>query len=130
MRRACSSRQQWRRGCGSEQRACVWQQAAAARGMIAMDGRQPACMQQRAADAVCVRQRAAVAGCVRQGAAAVACVRQQAGAAGSTIAMVDSDGCGQPAAQLQWVAAVVAQRMAGRWQDCNGQRQGQWATVG
>ncbi len=38
-RRACSSMQQRRRGCGSEQRVCVWQQVAAAGGMIAMDGK-------------------------------------------------------------------------------------------
>jgi hypothetical protein len=72
MRRACSSRQQWRRGCGSGQRACVRQQAAAAGGMIAMDGRQPACMRQWIADAACVRQRAAAAACMHQHAAATA----------------------------------------------------------
>ncbi len=78
---------------------CVQQQqAAAAGGMIAMDGRQPACMRQWAADAVCVRQCAAAA----------ACVRQQAGAASSTIAMGYSDGSGQPAAQLRWAAAAAA----------------------
>ena len=38
--------QQQRRGCGSKQRALVKPQAAADGGMIAMDGRQPACMQQ------------------------------------------------------------------------------------
>jgi hypothetical protein len=111
MWRACSSRQQRRRGCGSKQRVCVRQQAAAARGRIAMDSRQPACMRQWAADAVCVGQRAAAA----------ACVRQRAGAAGSMTAMGDSDGIGQPVAQLQLAAAAAAQRTAGRWQDCNGQ---------
>ncbi len=100
--------QQQRRGCGSEQRACVRQQAAAAGGMIAMDGRQPACLRQRAADAACMRQWAADAACVRQHAAAAACVRQRAGAASSMIAMGDSDGSGQPAAHLQWAAAVAA----------------------
>jgi hypothetical protein len=130
MRHACSSRQQWRRGCSSEQRACVRQQAAAAGGTIAMDGRQPACVRQRAADAVCMQQRAAAAASMRQRAAAAACVRQQVGAAGSTIAIGDSDGCGQPPAQLQWAAAVAAQRTAGRQQDCNGQQRRQWATVG
>jgi hypothetical protein len=121
MRCACSSRQQWRRGCGSEQCACVRQQAAAARGTIAMDGRQPACVRQQAADSACVQQRAAAAACMQQHAAAAACVRQRAGVAGSMIAMGDSDGCGQPAAQLQWAAVAVAQRMAGWRQDCDGQ---------
>ncbi len=78
--------QQWR-GCSSKQRACVRQQAAAAGGMIAMDGSQPACMRQWAADVVCMQQHAAAA----------ACVPQRAGAAGSTIAMGYSDGSGQPA---------------------------------
>ncbi len=81
--------QQWR-GCGSEQRACVRQQVAAAGGMIAMDDMQPACVRQWAADAACMQQGAAVA----------ACVRQRAGAAGSMIAMGYSDGSSQPAAQL------------------------------
>ncbi len=82
----------------------MWQQALVAGGMIAMDGRQPACMRQWSTDVACVRQHAAVA----------ACVRQRAGAAGSTIAMGYSDGSDQPAAQLQWAAAVAAaQRMAG-----------------
>ncbi len=113
-RRACSSMQQRRRGCSSKQHACVQQQAAVARGMIVMDGMQPACMQQWAADAVCMQQRAAAA----------ACVRQRVGAAGSTIAMGYSDGSGQLAAQLQWAAMVVAvavQRMAGRWKNCDEQ---------
>ncbi len=92
-------------GCGSEQRACVRQQAAAAGGMIPMDGRQPACVRQWVADAACVRQWAEAVACVGQGAAVVACVRQQAEVAGSTIAMEDSDGSGQ---------------------HCNGQRQPQW----
>ncbi len=96
--------QQWRHGCGSEQRVCVRQQVAVAGGMIAMDGRQPECMRQRAADAACVRQWAADAACVRQHAAAALCVRQRAGAAGSTIAMGDSDGSGQPAAKIAMVS--------------------------
>ncbi len=80
------------------------QQAAAAGGMITMEGRQPAYVWQWAADVVCMRQCAAVA----------ACVRQQAVAAGSTFAMGYSDGNGQPVAQLQWAAAAgAAQRMAG-----------------
>ncbi len=57
--RACSSMQQWRRECGSKQRALVEPQAAADGDTIAMDGRQPACVQQQAADVVCVQQRAA-----------------------------------------------------------------------
>jgi hypothetical protein len=97
----------------------VRQQAAAAEGTIAMDGRQPACVRQQAADAACMRQRAAAAACVQQHALVVVCVQQRAGAAGSTIAMGDSDGSGQPAAQLQWAAAVAVQRMAGQRQDCN-----------
>ncbi len=93
--------QQRRRGCGSEQRACVRQQAAVAGGTIAMGGRQLACVRQRAADAACVRQHAAAAACMRQRAVVAACVQQQVGAAGSTFAMGDSDGSGQLAAQLQ-----------------------------
>jgi hypothetical protein len=77
-----------------------------------------------------MQQRAAAAACVRQHAAAAACVWQRVGVAGSTIAMEDSDGCGQPAAQLQWAAAAAAQRMAGRRKDYYGHRQQQWATVG
>ncbi len=50
--------QRWR-GCGSEQCALVEPQAAADGGMIAIDGRQPACVQQRATDVACVQQRAA-----------------------------------------------------------------------
>ncbi len=103
---ACSSMQQRRRGCGSKQRACVRQQAAADGGMIAMDGRQPACVRQWAADAACMQQHAAAA----------ACVQQRVGAAGSTIEMGYSDGSGQLMAQLRWAAAVaMAQRTAGRW---------------
>ncbi len=110
--RACSSMQQRQRGCGSKQRACVQQQAASAGGMITMDGRQPACVRQWAADAACVQQRAVVA----------VCVRQRAGAAGSMIAIGYSDGSGQLAAQLQWTAvAAVAQRTAGQWKNCNEQ---------
>jgi hypothetical protein len=101
MQCACSSRQQRQHWCGSKQPACVRQQAAAAGGTIAMDGRQPACVRQWAADVAFVRQRAAAAVYVQQRAATTACVRQQAGAAGSTIAIGDSDGCGQLAAQLQ-----------------------------
>jgi hypothetical protein len=92
----------------------VWQQAAAAGGTIAMDGRQPACVQQWVADAACMQQHAESAACVRQHAATAACVRQQAGAVGSTIAMGDSDGSGQPAARLQWAAGAAAQKTAGR----------------
>jgi hypothetical protein len=36
-------------------------------------------------------------------------VRQRAGAAGSMIAMGDSDGCGRPAAQLRWATVEAAQ---------------------
>ncbi len=118
---ACSSMQQRWHGCNSKQRACVRQQVAAAGGMIAIDGMQPACMRQWAADAVCMQQRAAAA----------ACVQQRAGAAGSTIAMGYSDGSGQPAAQLRWAAAAAAvQRMAGRQKKCNEQQLQQLATVG
>ncbi len=113
--------QQWRHGCGSEQHACVQQQAAAAGGMIAMDGMQPACMRQWAVDAACMQQHAAAA----------ACVRQRAGAAGSTIAMVYSDGSGKPAAQLRWGAAAAAvQGTAGWRKNRDEQRLRQWATVG
>ncbi len=56
--------QQWQLGCGSKQCACVRQQAAAAGGMIAMDGMQPACVWQWAADAACMQQCAAAAACV------------------------------------------------------------------
>ncbi len=83
--------QQRRRGCGSKQRACGRQQAAAAGGMIAMDGMQPACVRQQAVDVACMQQRAAAA----------VCVQQRVGSAGSMIAMGYSDGSGQPAAQLQ-----------------------------
>ncbi len=130
MRRACSSRQQRGYGCGSKQRACVWQQAVVAGGTIAMDGRQPACVRQRAADALCVRQRAAGAACMRQRAGVAACVQQRAGAAGSTIAIGDSDGCSQPVARLRWAVAAAAQRTAGQRQDQNGQRKRRWATMG
>jgi hypothetical protein len=122
-KRVCSSRQQWRHGCGSKQRVCVRQQAVAARGTIAMDGRQPACVRKQAADVACVRQCAMAAAWVQQRAAVAACVRQRAGAAGSTIAMGDSDGSGQPVAQLRWVAAAAAQRTAGWRQDCRGKWQ-------
>ncbi len=87
--------QQRRRGCSSKQHACVRQQAAAAGGMIVMDGRQPACVRQWAVDAAWVQQRAAAA----------ACVRQWAGAAGSTTAM----------------GTVMA--AASRRHNCDGQRQ-------
>ncbi len=104
-----------------QQAACERQQAAEAGGMIAMDGMQPECMRQWAADAACMQQHVVAA----------ACVRQRAGAAGSTIAMGCSDGSGQPAAQLRWaVAAAVAQRTAGRRKNCDEQRLRQWATVG
>ena len=55
--------QQQRRGCGSEQHALVRPQAAADRGMIAMEGRQPACVRQQAADVACMQQ-GAVERCV------------------------------------------------------------------
>jgi hypothetical protein len=45
--------------CGIKQCALVESKAAADGGTIAMDGRQPACLWQRAADVVCVQQRAA-----------------------------------------------------------------------
>ncbi len=61
---------------------------------------------QAAADAACVRQHAAAAACMRQHAAAATCVRQRAGEAGSTIAMGNSDGSGQSAAQLRWVTIL------------------------
>ncbi len=48
-----------RRRCGSEQHVLVEPQAAADEGMIAMDGRQPACVWQRAADVACEQQHAA-----------------------------------------------------------------------
>ncbi len=51
--------QQWRRGCGSKQRALVEPQAAADGGTIAMDGSQRACVRQQAADVACVQQGAA-----------------------------------------------------------------------
>ncbi len=113
--------------------ACVQQYAAAAvwvlqraacvcaaaggggQGNDCKNGRQTACVWQWAADLACVRQRAA----------ASVCVRQQARAAGITIAMGDSNGSGQPAAQLKWVvmvAAAAAKRTAGRWKNCNEQR--------
>jgi hypothetical protein len=50
--------QRWR-GCDSEQCALAGPQAVADGGRIAMDGRQPACMWQRAADVACMQQRAA-----------------------------------------------------------------------
>ncbi len=43
----------------SKQHALVEPQAAADGGTIAMDGRQPACMWQRAADVACMQQHAA-----------------------------------------------------------------------
>ncbi len=96
----CSSTQQQQRGCGSKQHACVRQQAVSAGGTIAMDGRQPACVRQWAADVACMQQRAAGAACVQQRAAAAVCVWQQAGAVGSMIAMGHSDGSGKPEAQM------------------------------
>ncbi len=51
--------QQRQHGCGSKQHALVEPQAAADGGTIAMDGRQPGCVRQQAADVVCVQQRAA-----------------------------------------------------------------------
>jgi hypothetical protein len=66
------------------QGACMQQYAAAVAWVrpIAIDGRQPACVWQQAADGACVQQCAA----------AMACVWQRGGAASSTIAMEDSDG--------------------------------------
>jgi hypothetical protein len=98
-----------------QQAACVCA-AAGGGGQVndCKDGRQPACVRQWAANEACVRQHAA----------ASACVRQRAGAAGSTIAMGDSNSSGQPAAQLQWAVAVVAavaKRTAGRRKNCNEQ---------
>jgi hypothetical protein len=57
--RACSSMQQRWRGCGSKQHALVELQAAADGGMIAIDGKQPACMQQWAVHVACMQQHAA-----------------------------------------------------------------------
>ncbi len=56
---ACSSMQQQRCGCGSEQHALVEPQAVADGGTIAMDGRLSACVRQWAADVACAQQRAA-----------------------------------------------------------------------
>jgi hypothetical protein len=45
--------------------------------------------------------------------------------------MGDSDGSGQPVAQLQWaVAAAAVQRMAGQQKNRDEQQLRQWATVG
>ncbi len=119
-------------GAAVVEAACVQQYAAAAvrvlqraacmcaaaggggQGSDCKNNRQTACVRQWAADLACVRRRAA----------ASACVRQQAGAAGITIAMGDSNGSGQPAAQLKWAvaAAAVAKRMAGWWKNCNEQQ--------
>jgi hypothetical protein len=81
--------QQRRHGCGSKQHACVEPQAAVDGGTIAIDGRQPVCVRQWAADAACVQQCAAerrVCDSVQQRRC------EQVGAASSTIAMEDSDG--------------------------------------
>jgi hypothetical protein len=51
--------QQRRCGCGSEQHELVELQVVADGGTIAMNGRQPACVRQRAADVACVQQHAA-----------------------------------------------------------------------
>jgi hypothetical protein len=62
-------------------------QAAADGGTIAMDGRQPMCVRQRAADVASMQQRAAerrVCNSVHSS--------KRMGAASSTIAMEDSDG--------------------------------------
>ncbi len=105
-----------------QQAACVCAAAGGGgRGMIAMDGIQPACMRQWAADATCMQQRAAAA----------ACVQQRVGAAGSMIAMGYSHGSGQPAAQLRWAAAAAAaQRTAGWRKNCDEQQLQRLATVG
>jgi hypothetical protein len=78
--------QQRGRGCGSKQCALVEPQAAADGGTITMDGRQPACVQQQAADVAFVQQRAAERRVCNR------VHRQRVGAASSTIAMDDSDG--------------------------------------
>ncbi len=113
--------------------ACVQQYAAAAawvlkravcvcvaagsssQGNDRKDGRQPACMRQWVANEACMQQHAA----------ASACFWQWAGAAGSTIAMGDSNGSGQPVAQLRWAAAAAAaaaaKRTAAQRKNCNEQ---------
>ncbi len=100
-----------------QQAACVCAAAGSSgQGNDRKNSRQTACMWQWAADLVCMQQRAA----------ASACVRQRAGAAGIMIAMGDSNGSGQPAAQSKWAAAAAAaaaaKRTGGRWKNRNEQR--------
>ncbi len=90
--------QQRRRGCGSKQRACVEPQAAVDGGTIAMDGRQPACMRQWAADTACVKQRAAER-CVCDS------VQRRR--------LVCGSGWEQPAARLQWKTVMMAATAGG-----------------
>ncbi len=85
--------QQWWRGCGSKQHALVEPQAAADGGRIAMDGRQPACMRQWAADGVCVQQHAAKRYVCDS-------MQRQRHVCGS--------GWEQPAALLQWKTVMAA----------------------
>ena len=96
-----------------QQAACVCVAAGGGgQGNDRKDSRQPVCMRQWSANEACMRQRAV----------ASVCVRQQAGVAGSTIAMGDSNGSGQPATQLRWAAVAVAaaaKRTVGRWKNCN-----------
>jgi hypothetical protein len=95
-----------------------------------MEGSQHACGNRKQMRHACdsVQRREHV--CMQQCALAAACVRQWAWAVGSMIAMGDSDGSSQLAAQLQWAAAAVAQRMVRRRQDRDGQWQRRWANVG
>ncbi len=65
--------QQRQRGCGSMQREFVEPQVAADKGMIAIDGRQPACVRQWAADVVCMQQ------CAAEGGVCDSMQRQRAG---------------------------------------------------
>ncbi len=67
-------------------------------GMIAMDGRQPACVGQGAADAACVQQRAAERRVCNS-------VQRQRHVCGS--------GWEQPAARLQWKTVMAVGRSGG-----------------
>ncbi len=93
MGRACSSMQQRRRRCNSKQRALVEPQVAADGGRITMDGRQPACVQQQAADAGCMHQREAERHVCNN-------MQRQRCVCGS--------GWEQPAAWLQWKTVMAA----------------------
>jgi hypothetical protein len=107
MQCACSSRQQRWRGCGSKKRVCVRQQAAAAGGTIAMDGRrQRACSSGQ-------RMRCACNSVQRQRRACDSVQRHW---------RVCGSGRGQPAAQLQWETVMAA---ANRHYNCNGRRRQQ-----